>query len=144
MALIDDISKKFSDVGQMTKDIAGVAKYNSMIIEEEKQAGATYEKIGRIYVELFGDEAPDNLKELVASVRESETKISEYKETVRSLKGVAVCEKCGAEIPKGSMFCSVCGEKVPEPDDGKVACKKCGARVEKTSKFCTVCGNRME
>lgn len=143
MAIIDDISKTFSDMGQATKDMAGIAKYNAMIIEEEKKASGLYEKIGRKHVNP-DDDPSVNIDNLIDLVKECESKIAEYKETVRSLKGIQICTGCGAEIAQGAMFCSVCGTKVPEPDDGKTACKKCGVRVVIGSKFCTSCGQPMD
>ena len=37
------------------------------------------------------------------------------REQLRDAKGVAVCEKCGAEVAKDAAFCSACGAEVPNP-----------------------------
>lgn len=143
MAIIDEITKTFNDMGQATKDMAGIAKYNAMIIEEEKKAAGFYEQIGRKYVASNGEQSSE-MNELIELVKGSESKIEEYKETVRSLKGIQICQGCGAEISQGVAFCPICGMKTPEPDDGKTPCNKCGARVVKGSRFCTSCGQPME
>ncbi len=142
MALLDELGKKINDVGQMTKDIAGIAKYNSMITEEEHKAKELYEKIGRKYTEEHSQDASGEIKEWIKQVEALEESILNHKETVRSLKGIAVCPNCGAEVDAENPFCPGCGTKMPEiaKSDDKIFCTNCGARIQKDSRFCTSCG----
>ncbi len=144
MALFDDIGKKFNDVGQMTKDIAGIAKYNSMITDEEHRARELYEKIGRKYVADLSGNATGEMKVWVDEVRSTEEKISSYRETVQSLKGIAVCPNCGSQVDAENPFCPNCGAKMPETvKDDRAFCPHCGAKVAKESIFCTSCGKKI-
>ena len=142
MAILDDIGKKITDVGQMTKDIADVAKYNSMIMEEEKAIRELYEKIGEKYTAECSDSATGQFKEWTDAVAGSKQRIAEYREVIRNLKGITVCPACGTELDAGAAFCSVCGEKIlrEEPSVERVPCVKCGAMVIRGSRFCTSCG----
>ncbi|MCR5266964.1 MAG: zinc ribbon domain-containing protein [Lachnospiraceae bacterium] len=142
MALLDDLGKKINDVGQKTKDIADIAKYNSMITEEERKVRELYIQIGRKYTAEYAQSATGEMADWIRGVKEGEAKISEYTEIVRSLKGIAVCPNCGAEVDADKPFCSSCGTKMPEIEkpDGKIPCPRCGARVPKDSRFCTACG----
>ena len=86
MAFFDELGKKISQtsqgVVQKTKDTAEVIKLNGMISDEEK-------RINNLY-----------------------TQIEDLKQQIQHIKGVKVCNNCGAEIPENSMFCIGCGAKI--------------------------------
>ena len=165
MAFFDDISKKISKatqtVAQKTKDVTGVAKLNLSILEEEKKINKTYAEIGKLYVEKFADTADESLVELIATVKGAEDKISEYKEQIKEIKGVMVCEKCGAEVAANTAFCTACGNAMPvkesqteaeqsetqQPEaeqSAKKVCAICGVENEATSNFCIACGTKLD
>lgn len=165
MAFFDDISKKISKatqtVAQKTKDVTGVAKLNISILDEEKKINKAYAEIGKIYVEKFADNADESLVELIASVKAAEAKIAEYKEQIKEIKGVMVCEKCGAEVAANTAFCTACGnampvkESQPEAEQNEVqpveaeqpakkVCAVCGVENEATSNFCIACGAKLD
>lgn len=152
MGFLDNISKTISDVGQSTiqkgKDIADVAKYNSLINEEEKRITGIYEQIGKRYVEEFGETPAEAFTEHMDALKTSKDKIADYQQKLKDLKGISICPACGAEVPNGSLFCAACGTKMVTPsvvpaENGKV-CSKCGAIVSEGSKFCTSCGQPVE
>lgn len=152
MGFLDNIGKAISDVGQTTiqkgKDIADVAKYNSLINDEEKKITSLYEQIGRRYVEEFGEKPAESMAEYLEALKTSKNTIAEYQQKLKDLKGISICPTCGAEVPNGSSFCAACGTKMAAPSvepakSGKV-CSKCGAIVSEGNKFCTSCGQPME
>lgn len=152
MGFFDNIGKTISDASQGAiqkgKEMADVAKYNSLISDEEKKASSIYEQLGRKYVEVKGDSPDDIFKEYVDALNVSNGKVKEYQEKLVELKGVSKCPSCGAEVPNGSMFCAVCGTKITveskqvEMDVKK--CSACGAVIPNGSKFCTSCGKAAE
>ena len=152
MALWDNISKKASattaKAAQQVKILTETTKLNSMISDEEKKINNHYYEIGKRYATLHQNDPEQELAELVAAVVESEKKIKEYRTQIQDMKGVACCEKCGAEVAKEAAFCSVCGAPVPKPAvpvrDDMEKCASCGAMVEKGMRFCTNCGKPME
>lgn len=159
MAFFDNISKKISDAGQVTiqktKTLADVAKFSSMISDEERKMNNTYMQIGKEYVQKYGEEPAEEFKELVDLLKESESKIKEYQENIKVLKGVTNCPECGAEVQNESLFCPKCGTKMPqvevvaeEAEETEEAvpkfCSKCGAAISAGSRFCVSCGNPVE
>ena len=55
---------------------------------------------------LFTDaEHEADFGRLVSAIHESENKIRDYKHQIKDIKGVSVCEKCGAEVAVNSAFC---------------------------------------
>ena len=60
------------------------------------------------------------MKELIATVKGAEDKISEYKEQIKEIKGVMVCEKCGAEVAANTAFCTACGKRWVWQEDGYI------------------------
>ncbi len=148
MAFLDEIGKKISQTGQSavqkTKEMADVAKINSVIAEEEKKINSSYAQIGRLYVSIHRQDCEDEFKPLIHSVSESEEKISDWMKQIQDIKGVQRCTKCGAEIPKSAAFCSFCGSAMltaQEPDDiGGIRCEGCGAVLKQGVRFCTSCG----
>ena len=124
MAFFENFSKKVSDASstaiQKTKDMAEIAKQNSMISDEQKKITAAYEKIGKLYVETFGDSADEIFAEMITAIAASKEKIVECQKKIQAVKGVVLCQSCGAEIPTGSTFCPTCGAKYEAPVEAVV------------------------
>lgn len=152
MGFLDNIGKTISDAGQGAlqkgKEMADIAKYNSLISDEEKKSAGIYEQLGRKYVEVKGDSSEDVFKEYIDALKISEEKIKEYQKKLVDIKGVSKCPSCGAEVPNGSLFCAVCGAKIKvsaEQGEGNSKfCDACGAAIPDGSKFCTSCGKAIE
>ncbi len=148
MAFLDDLGKKISQAGQnvaqKTKDMTGIAKINSAISDEEKKINEICFSIGKIYVDKNGVGFEEECKVLLANANEAKAKIENYQQQVQEIKGVLVCEKCGAEVTVGSLFCNNCGNSMPkievEPEVKGVICSNCGHTVEGGGRFCTNCG----
>lgn len=148
MAFFDVLSKKVSEAGQKTKqitrDLSDTTRYNSMIADEEKRIRTVYAQIGELYVSMHREDSEEPFAELVGTVTEAETKIREYNELLKKLKGIRRCEVCGGEVPKDASFCSSCGSKMPVlPASGNVFCKNCGSEVDGGMRFCTSCGHAL-
>lgn len=147
MGFLDDISNTISDFSQGAiqkgKDFADVAKYNSMISDEQKKIRETYAQIGRIYYEQFRNAPAEQLRSYIEQVNASNAKLAEYHQKVKELKGVTKCPSCGAEVANGAQFCPGCGLNVAADkasSDGKKHCAACGAAIAPGNKFCTSCG----
>ncbi len=117
MAFFDDLGKKISKAGQSavqkTKELADIAKLNSSISDEERRIDDSYREIGKLYDSLRGSDPEVDFAPLIASVRESEEKIKEFRQQIKDIKGVVCCEKCGAEVSSNAAFCSACGAPMP-------------------------------
>lgn len=117
MAFFDDLGKKITQAGQSavqkTKEVADIARLNSAIYDEEKRIDSNYLEIGKLYVAMRDAEQEADFDRLVAAIHESEGKIRDLKHQIKDIKGVGVCEKCGAEVPANAAFCSACGAPMP-------------------------------
>lgn len=148
MAFFDDLGKKISQAGQSavqkTKDMTDIAKLNASISDEQDNIESLYSQIGKLYVKLLGDTPTESFKDLVAALRDSEAKIAEYRDQIKTIKGIRVCDKCGVDVPEGSAFCSSCGNAMPVPAQPEAptgpVCACCGKALEEGVKFCTGCG----
>ena len=149
MAFFDDLGKKISQAGQSavqkTKDITDIAKLNSSISDEKSKIEGLYSEIGKLYVKLYGEAPADAFAGLVSGIKTAEENIVAYQAQIKDIKGIRVCDKCGADVPTGSAFCSACGNAMPVPEQpaGPV-CANCGKAIEEGIKFCTGCGTPVE
>lgn len=120
MGFFDDFGKKISDASQgaiaKTKDFADVAKLNSNISDEERRINNAYQQMGELYFERHPEDFEDCFTEHYAVIRESLSKITDYRKQITNIKGVVKCPNCGAEVPKDSAFCSACGTQVPKEE----------------------------
>lgn len=141
MAFFDDLGKKISQAGQnavqKTKDMTEIAKYNSAITDEERNIEYLYSEIGKLYVSLYKETPGAEFAGMVKALKNSEEAIANYKEQIKDIKGIVLCENCGAEVT-GTAFCSSCGTPVPVPE--KPVCSNCGAPIVEGCAFCTSCG----
>lgn len=117
MAFFDDLGKKISQAGQNAvqkgKELADIAKLNSAVSDEEKRIDDNYREIGKLYASLHGENPDVDFAAMIAAIHESESKILEYKQQIKDIKGVVCCEKCGAEVSSNAAFCSTCGAPMP-------------------------------
>lgn len=154
MAFFDNVGKKLSQAGQgalqKTKDMADIARLNSLIADEEKRLNNSYYQIGKLYAQLHRADCEDCFSSYITAVNESLKKIDDLKEELQALRAVARCPKCGAEVPSSSMFCNACGAAMPNAAQSanaqpaeSVKCSNCGTFVNKNMKFCTSCGTPM-
>lgn len=164
MAVFDGIAKKLSrasqDAVKNTKDLTDIAKYNTLIVEEQRILGETYSKIGMKFHERFPDTKEVEFTEFCAIVNQCLENMEKYSAEVIRLKGLKTCTNCGNRIGKDMMFCGNCGLKVefepvagledPVAEEQPVEasapaqfCAGCGTKVESDAKFCRGCGNKI-
>lgn len=152
MGFFDDLGKRVTDAGQRavqkTQEMSEVARINSLISQNESKINNTYYQIGKLYVNIHGNDGEEDFAGMVATVAELEQQNAEYRKQIQDVKGVQRCPKCGAEVSRGVSFCSSCGTAMPkieskEPLIDGVKCPKCGAMVKKGMRFCTSCGQAM-
>lgn len=153
MAFFDDLGKKISQGGQVaiqkSKELAEVAKLNSLISDEEKNINNNYFQIGKLYASIHKMNCEDDFRGMMDAIQDSEKKIMDYKEQVQVIKGIVKCEKCGGEVAVTSAFCNSCGTPMPKrvsvqkQDENTIICDNCGKSVKKGLRFCTSCGSPM-
>jgi len=151
-AFWDELKTKVSDTANSAvnkaNELAEVSRLNGLVAEEDKKIKNLYYQIGKAYVAQCGSNPAPEFAELVGAVIESGRAMKDYKDQINALKGIRICEKCGAEVAKGVNFCNTCGNQmpvVPEYDETKFdKCPGCGALVEKGMRFCTTCGQAMD
>lgn len=154
MAFFDNVGKKLSQAGQgalqKTKDMADIARLNSLVADEEKRLNNNYYQIGKLYAQLHYMDFEDCFSSHILAIKSSLAKIDELKAEIQTLRAVAKCPNCGAEVSTSSMFCNACGTAMPNVADKTVAqpadsvrCSSCGNFVNKNMKFCTSCGTPM-
>lgn len=148
MALLDRLSKGVTDLGQKTKGFTEVSKLTFMISEQEKFISDKQLQIGKLYAIIHKDDYEEEFSGMMAAIGEAEKRILDWKEQIKTIKGVVCCEKCGAELTAGASFCTSCGAAVPQvtttPVTSGYRCDNCGAPVTEEMKFCVSCGNPVD
>lgn len=148
--LTSKISSGASVVANKTKDIAGTTKINFQISEDERQIENLFNQLGKKYYEENGKAVAPQYKGIIDQITELYEKIDVAKAAIQRLKGITVCESCGAELAEGTKYCPKCGAKViecvdpVEVVDEKVVCPACGHEEENDLSFCTACGCKLK
>ncbi len=152
MAFFDEFGKMVSEAGQKTlqktKEMSDVGRLNSLIAEQEKLIEKQYCEIGKLYAVLHRNDCETDFSGMMNVLIGAEERICSYQKEIQDVKGVCICENCGAEVPKDVAFCSACGVAMPRiarlNQEELVVCPKCGGVVKKGMRFCTSCGNPIE
>lgn len=143
MGFFDNVSKQVTTYSQKavqkTKDVSEIMRINAEISDEEKKIDSLCLQIGKQYYSTHKDTPDGEFMELLDEITSSEKKICQYKKEIQDIKGIDICAKCGAEVPKGAMFCSSCGTSISD-DEKRVKCPSCGAIIKAGIRFCTSCG----
>jgi len=144
----EKITNKGSQIKQQTKNITDTVRFNGLISDEEKRVEAYYTQTGKIYYENFA-RGPDPLfVDLVAKINESKSRIADYSQQIKLIKGVNNCTNCGAEVSNNTPFCGNCGASMivttaPISNDDEKRCENCGAALNEDLAFCTNCGQKI-
>ena len=153
MAFWENIGQKASETTakavQKAKDMSEIARLNSQITEEEGRINSAYMQIGKLYFEKYHEVCDPDFTSLIKTIADGGEKVKALKQQINAVKGVVICEKCGAEVQAGSLLCNSCGAAMPKPAEadpmeGMTKCGKCGAMIPTGSRFCTACGAQME
>lgn len=123
--MFENIGKKISEtgkaVGDRTKQVAEAAKLSYKVNEELRAVGELYAELGKAYFDAEGANADgpffDKCREIAEKLKSAEC----LKAELNALKGVCICQECGAEIPIENDFCGKCGAKLVKPEPPKPA-----------------------
>ena len=104
MAIWDDIAKKAAALSdkavKQARDLSEVAKLKLQIAEAEKAVEDSYTQLGRLYAAAHRSDYEEGFASVMAAVTNAEQTVKTLHQQLQDAKGVTVCEKCGAEIPK--------------------------------------------
>ena len=104
-------------VGEKTKLGTDVVKANFKISSEERALNELYLEIGKTYYDNNLDNpCCETMKELFDKVSEKKASIEALKEHVRKIKGVLLCQNCGAEVDSENDYCGKCGAHLEKPE----------------------------
>ena len=112
----DTISETGKTVGEKTKQVSSVAKFNAKIISSEHSVSYNYTILGKYYYDTYKDNPADEVAETVNSITASLETIADMKSQILAIKGMVKCQDCGAECPFEDTFCGKCGAKLEKPE----------------------------
>ena len=152
MALFNKIKDTIAVTGQSAvkgaKDIAGSARLNSQIADEQKQIAILYKEIGEQYYQEFGEAADSPFKEHCEKIAAAFERIASLQQEIQQIKGVKSCAKCSTENPITAAFCVSCGSALEDATQGSAetgkSCANCGEELEAGVAFCPGCGQKVE
>lgn len=141
MAIWDGLNAQANSTMGRVGSMMEINRLNSVIANEERNISNYYYEIGKQYVTRHPQDYDAEYAQLIAAIREIETRIDGYRRQILALKGVQLCPQCGAEVPINAAYCNHCGYKMPEYiPAGMIKCTNCGQLVREGTRFCTRCG----
>lgn len=152
MAFFEDFGKKVSNASQTTiqktKNMADIAKLNSMISDEEKKKNEIFLALGKLYYEKAKDLSEADFMEQIEAITAANERIEENKAKIEQIKKMGKCPQCGETVSNNSSFCSACGYRIEQPVEAEVPvsekqCPNCGEIVAEGTTFCIYCGTKM-
>lgn len=125
------------EIDELLKSIEGI----------EQEIKNQFTVLGEQYFEKEFENAKGNYGDVVSRIVEGRDKIGEIKKQINVIKGIVICDNCGAEVKNTYTFCQECGNKIKSADEdvpeGFVLCGNCNAVMEEGSKFCVCCGQKI-
>ncbi|HOV40480.1 MAG TPA: zinc ribbon domain-containing protein [Oscillospiraceae bacterium] len=118
MKIFEKVSQKITDTSkdmtQKAKAVADIAKLKYQIAAEEEKREKFFAQLGKDFFNDNSSNIPDKYLFLCNEISESTREIEKLRQKLYTLKGVKICENCGAELDEGYKFCGHCGTKLPE------------------------------
>ena len=108
------ISKSSQDTVKKAKSIAGIAKLNSQIAEEQRALMTFYAQIGEKYYSLNKDAPAEEFAQFCDRITAGIMRVAELQAEIQRLKNTRLCPNCGAACPANVQYCSTCGGQFPQ------------------------------
>lgn len=96
-------------VGEKAGDAAARVKLEYAIAVEKFALNKNYTALGEWFAANIGEDVPEEIADLIGSIRASQEKLEEYK-VQRGKAGERVCPNCGKVAD--TQFCPDCGTKI--------------------------------
>ncbi len=123
------------------------SRIQTLMAEADAKLDESYLLLGKAYMETHPMDYEEAVSPYARAVLEAEEAKHSLHRKLLALKGVALCEKCGAEVPEKAFFCCFCGQEMEHPITdipvGQARCKCCGAIQQADMRFCMNCGSPM-
>ena len=153
--ILDDLGRRIQNAGkttvQKTKELTDIAKLNSAIADEERSQKNLFLQLGREYFNNHAEDAEEALSHTVRDIADSKARVKSLQHEINDIRGIRICEACGAEVRLGAVFCTACGVRLPdyvaparEPGANPDRCIYCGRELNKADRFCPTCGTKIE
>ncbi|MBQ7446408.1 MAG: hypothetical protein IJV59_00455 [Eubacterium sp.] len=114
------ISEAGAGISNKTQGFAEIAKFETLIQEQERQKKAVYEELGKKYYEIASADENADGRELIARIQAADGKIRVLKDKICALKGTRECPSCHHLNPLEAVYCNQCGAKLTDPAEDEV------------------------
>ncbi|MBQ9614021.1 MAG: hypothetical protein IJV14_15765 [Lachnospiraceae bacterium] len=108
------ISEAGAGISNKTQGFAEIAKFETLIQEQERQKKAVYEELGKKYYEIASADENADGRELIARIQAADGKIRVLKDKICALKGTRECPSCHHLNPLEAVYCNQCGAKLTD------------------------------
>lgn len=163
MDIFENIGAKLNQVGsdasKKLKTMQSVSELNSKNAKLKNSVSDLLSKLGMEYYKTHRDDAEAEFAGIIANINELNQQYISNCAEIQRLKAIAVCNACGAEIPRGYSFCPKCGTRLETEAEDNVdscfqnsaiptdeirnagqRCPRCGGNIRPGAKFCSKCG----
>lgn len=150
MGWTDSINRFTQSAVMKSKEMAEISRLNLEISRGEQRVRDVCLQLGQ-YLMRHPELLPtqdETVLEFQRSLAEAQDKLAQSQQTLMSVKNVAVCPGCGAQVSRTSRFCDRCGAPIDRPAQEELpagtVCRQCGGALEAGALFCGNCGARQE
>ena len=101
----ETVSSKSKEVADKAKEIAEVTSLTSKINTQESLIEKYFKEIGRFVYEHKEEQCDNGLEERFKLVDAAYEEIEKLRKDIRKIKGIKLCDSCGAEVASDVAFC---------------------------------------
>lgn len=123
--MFENLGKKLSEtgkaIGDKTKQVSEATQLSYKISVAEREKETLFAVLGK---SVYEQARSDSLSPYFGKCEEISAKqdeIDEMKKKLDVLKGIVICQSCGAECGKDNDFCGKCGAKLEKPIDPPIS-----------------------
>ena len=117
--MFENLNEKITKTGKAvegkTKKIAESAKLSYKVSEEKRALELLFTALGKACYKAESENGESVYADSCAEISEKIAKIEEMKAQIRAVKGVVICDNCGAEVSIENDYCGKCGSKLNKP-----------------------------
>ena len=163
MSIWDNLTNAGQGVVETTKEVFAVTRLKGQKAEVQKGLDLQYQELGKKYMEICGEEAPESLAQTVQEIRISLDQIRAIDQQIDDIRGKKLCPFCEKPLLEDALFCAYCGKRLADAESAEaeeepaagsapaeepakpavLTCPHCGGENREGSIFCMHCGKKM-